>query len=109
MSKQGSSNYTITFNGIEITPLSQLTEMEKSTRVMPDITVKMWLGRDSLALLESLWTQHIESGWLTSTGETLDAWVRVLGDYEIEREFGESDQSLRVRLDNHLEEKYDEV
>lgn len=101
-----SDNATVTVNGYEIQPppsLDTLTEGEKVHRVLPPITVTLdvTITTETSEILQEYFKQSWLDEYNTTTGFTLDAWVSTISDLKVVREFGETDDELRKRLERY--------
>ncbi len=101
-----SDNSTVTVNGYEIKPLPSLdtlTEEEKSHRGLSPITVTvdLTIATEPSEILQEYFKQVGVSEYHYATGEDLDRWVSAISAMRVLREFGETDNELRNRLEEY--------
>ena len=91
-------NYTITWNGIEVQPMAELTDQDKLYRRMQDIHFSFNVSEDTRKYFDELSKiPTIDQVLQTGTGYELDALSERL-KFKSVREEGETDSSFRIKL-----------
>ncbi|AUR89037.1 hypothetical protein NVP1121O_009 [Vibrio phage 1.121.O._10N.286.46.C4] len=91
-------NYTITWNGIEVQPLPELTDQDKLCRRVQDIHFSFHVSEATGRVLDELAKiPTVDQLLQTGVGLELDALAENL-KFKSVREEGETDRSFRARL-----------